>query len=236
MRSHLLRSGVKRPVFVGGKSTTSVTASGTQNLPTSSLTGGISSSLAAGDLLLFLNGTSDAAAATLGVPDTFTSIASLSANDTYDANLRLSYKIASGSEASIAFQRTGTSGYASFGLLYVWRNVSSTTPLDVTSTTATGTNTGLPNVPAITPATLGSVVIGFGVATNTATNSLASSDNFVITANVSLATAGTCGVNGIASAYPNWSSGAYDMAAFTGGASANTNSWAAVAVAIRPAR
>lgn len=244
MLSHFLRAAKKNSgiQYVGGVTGgTEGDDTATNNRVTLSLTGltgGIGSSVAANDIIIVLNGTISTSDRDIGpVTSGYTEIADLYSSDDRDANLSFAYKVADGTETSVVLTGgSGSSNNPSVGIVQVWRGVSTTTPLDVTSTTATGTNTGRPNVPSITPTTAGCVVLGMGVGTasdNTAVLTASGLSN-VLAKNQGNPTS-LLNTNGIIAAYKDWTSGAYDMAQFGGGSNDFGDSWCAVAVVLRPA-
>lgn len=173
-------------------------------------------------------------------PSGYTEVVStnLYANDSNDANQLVSYKkmgTTPDTTVDIPASNATTAGVAV--TIYAFRGVDQTTPLDVTPTTATGTNTGVANCPSITPSTAGAWIVGHGAAgvaagavfTNpagmsTTTNHFRSA---TITSTTTDANVGTC-------LKTDWSSGAYDIAAFGGSTTTNTGSWCATTIVLRP--
>ena len=122
--------------------------------------------------------------------------------------------------------------------MQVYRNVSLTNPLDVTSTTFGALNGAIPNPPAITPATSGALIVVAASAAHDATAGGAFTasylSNFITTNTVSLGETNdaTVGMGNVA-----WTSGAYDPAAwtFTGtGGTISNWSYNSVTMALRP--
>jgi hypothetical protein len=135
------------------------------------------------------------------------------------------------SDTSFEISGTGTSTHANTVAVMVFRGVDPTTPMDVTRTTASAANGGVPNPPAITPITSGAVIVAMGVGTqNAGTTDFGSSDldNFLV-----IQAAGFGNMTGMGS--KNWTSGAFDPAAFSGGNTAISMSWCACTIALRPA-
>lgn len=244
MRSHFLRAISKSAgiQYVGGVTGGTPGADSSTNnrvtLSLTSLTGGIASSVAANDLIVVVNGIASTENLNCGVVDggTYTEIADLYSDDTRDANMAFSYRVADGTETSVTVAGGGSfSSDPAIGIVQVWRGVNATTPLDVTSVTATGANTGRPDVPSITPTTSGCVILGMGVGTlnNSTTNLTASGLDDVLAKNQYIQFS-RC-VSGIIAAYKGWTSGAYDMAQFAGGSNNTADSWCSVAAVLRPA-
>lgn len=223
--------------FVGaatGTFTSSTSTGGTLSL--TSLTGGIGSSAQAGDLVIAgycVGGAGDVGLTITDGTNNYTLIGSeLYANGSvYDTNLRVAYKRLTGADASVTFGPSGATTYAVTVAASVWRGVHATTPLDVSATTATGTNTSRPNPAAITPITAGAkiVVFGGGAAATTSAWSAAYLSGLVQTQRANISD------SAIATGYVDWTSGAYDPAQFGLGSNNAADSWAAVTIALRPA-
>lgn len=150
--------------FVGGA--TGVSVGNTDvSVSLAALTGGSDSAPSNGDLIIFAYNIADAdnvdlnlACNTVG----FTEIADLFGNGTQDANLGVYWKIHDGDTAVVGEGSLGGTDTSIQGVALVFRGVDQTTPLDVTSTTATGTTGGLPDPPSIDWATEGAwtVIVG----------------------------------------------------------------------------
>lgn len=165
----------------------------------------------------------------------YTEEAELFANDTYDANLSVSWKVmGSTPDADVSLSSTGSSSHPGHVSIRAYRGVDATTPMDAARTTATGINGLLVNPPAITPVTSGALVVIFGngaaaqasLATPYASSDLTDFNSGLVSDFYDLA----WGVG-----HYGWTSGAFDAAAWTGPSSAATDSWNAVALALRPA-
>lgn len=235
----LLASG-RRPAaltYVGGKAAgfAGFTA-GTQNISLTDLTGGIASSPSSGDIIVVAYGVSSGADLTLTITDNgstaYTYLADLYADDSFDANLRVGYKICA-SDTNLLLGPTANAAHAGAVAIHVWRNVNAT-PIDVTSTTATGIDTSRANPPSITPTTAGAIIIACGCGGGSAsmTNGFTTSDlsNFVAALGDDTSADIAVGMGSYA-----WTSGAFDPAVF-GNSTDNVNSsWAAVTLALRPA-
>lgn len=236
MRSHFLRASRKGLTYVGGASAN--TANQTEfTVSLTSLTGGVDTRPRSGDIIIVLNAFSASANQLCGVTTAgYTELCDIAGDDIYDANLSVSYKISNGAETSVAVTGANEAAddYGSVGIVHVWRNVNQTTPIDVTTVTATAANTGRPDVPSITPVTAGAVILGCGSGSGapTASSLTASGLSHVVALNQSaIFSANTA----IIAAYTTWTSGAYDMAQFGGGSTSTSASWAAAAVVLRPA-
>ncbi len=224
--------------YVGGNTATKAGAtSGNSTISLTALTGGIAASAAAGDIVIAVFATGSAADRTLVIQDpsavAYTLIATelYSNGTTYDSNLRVAYKRLTAADATVTFGPTLNAQDAGAMAVHVWRGVDSTTPLDVAATTATGTGTGRPNPPAITPTTAGSeIIVAGGAAAGTGAV-------FVGTGLANFRTATSVDTNdamvGIGSF--DWVSGPYDPAAWTGGTANAADSWTALTLALRQA-
>lgn len=205
---------------------------------TFSLAGGLASTPADGDVVIVsvaLINNSDAA---IGVVTSgYTEIAEIYANDSGDTNLSLSWKrMGSSPDASVVVTGKTSGSNSGVAIVQVYRGVDATTAFDVTSTTATGIDSAIPNPPSITPTTAGALIVVAGANTHSrgAAGTLSASylANFVTLVDATGTFAdGTSGMGDVA-----WTSGAYDPAAWTFGASDSTlYSNASVTMALRPA-
>ena len=201
-----------------------------------SLTGGLASAPAAGDLVIVYFGVASSTNLDLVVGSSYTEIVELYANDTEDTNLVVARKFM-GATPDTSFELTnGTFSLSNAGAVavQVWRGVDAVTPLDVTSTTATGTNSVLCNPPAITPTTSGAIIVsgGAGAYSDATARTYSSSD---LTQFISVGRADSNSVV-IGLGYHVWTSGSFDPAQFTfSSVDSTANSWAAVTLALRPA-
>jgi len=227
--------------FVGGRSVLGSDTSGTNvNIPLNSgLTGGIESSVRTGDMVIVVHSVSSTTNSTLTIRDpssvAYTLIGSeLYSDDTYDTNLRVAYKFMGATpDASVSFSDNlgGTNGR--IATAYVLRGVNSTTPLDVAAVTATNTNTGAVDPPSITPVTSGAMALFCGAAAHNLGNV-----NFTIPGLSGTWIANSNNTSNDSShgiGYSMWTSGAINPAAWTLTGTTTTDSWASIAIALRPA-
>lgn len=151
--------------YVGGQTALITATSGAQTI-TFNLTGGIASTPGTDDLVLvsYAEGASgDINLASAISTSGYTQVAELFSNDSNDANLAVFYKVMGVSpDPSVRAKAPDSSQNGAACVIHVFRGVDTTTPLDTTSTTATGINTGNTDPAAITPATSGNVIIPFG--------------------------------------------------------------------------
>jgi hypothetical protein len=219
--------------YVGGFAT-STSSDSTPTISLTSLTGGSGSAPIAGDLVIVGCAIQDTTDRNLTISTSdYTEIADLYANGTAtDSQLIVGYKKMSGTpDTDVTLSVTATS---SVTVISVWRGADQTTPIDVATTTATGTGTGRPDAPSITPTTAGAVVVVIGHGTDpsapgvTALSQSGSELSNFIHSEVA-------GVGSIATGSFNWTSGAFNPVAWTGGTTSADASWTAASVAIRPA-
>ena len=158
------------------------------------------------------------------------------ADDAQDTNYRMFYKVQGATpDTSLTIGRQNNAAYGGGAAVQVWRGVDTSTPLDVTGTPATTTNSPRGNPPSVTPTTSGAVVIAGGAGTQGTGGSaitVPSGMSDGVTAFCDGTTSDVCAW--IASAA--WTSGAYDPPAWTDGAGSSSNSAAAQTIAIRPSK
>lgn len=219
--------------YVGGYVEGFVGQTTDKTITLTSLTGGLASQPSADDFVIVYFGTSSTADRNLVVSG-YTEVVELWANDDSDTNLAVAYKFMTATPDTSITLTGGTLNIAEAGAVYisVWRNVNTTTPLDVTQTTATGTNTVLADPPAITPVTLGSVIVsGAAGAHDKAGAQTYSSSN--LTGFLSVGADDSTAVT-IGGGYNIWTTGTFNPAQFT---FSNTDggkySYAAVTLALR---
>jgi hypothetical protein len=219
--------------FVGGA--TALNSGQTPTFNLTSLSGGLSTAPVTGDIVI--------ACIAFNFPQDrniqcttsgYTEIADLYADSSNDSQLGVYFKVLTSDETSVAFD-IGTTFAASSFAVHVWRGVDSTTPLDATTTTATGTSSGRPDAPAITTVTSNAVVIAVGAnAGSTFSQALSSLTVPSGMENFYQSTVSSNRGIGIASTYRP-TAGAYDPPAFGGGSSSSSNSFCAATLALRPA-
>jgi hypothetical protein len=164
----------------------------------------------------------------------YAELADLFADNTYDANFGLFRKVmGSTPDTSVDVGPTTSANASGAALIEVWSGVDPTTPEDVTPVTVTGTGTGRPDPPSITPSTAGSVVTVFGVGAALSGNALAQS-GAELTDFLSINSPDGVDI-AIGGGHFEWSSGAFDPVGWVGGATNISNSWVAASVALRPA-
>lgn len=223
--------------FVGGLTANKAGAtSGNTTISLTGLTGGISSTAAANDIVVAVFATGSTADRTLAITDgtsNYTLIDSERyANGTIDSNLRVAYKImGSTPDTTTTFGPTGNAQDGGAMAVHVWRGVDLNTPQDVTATGATGTGTGRPDGASIQPTTAGAIILvaGGGAAGTGATFTASELSNFRTDNGVDT-NDGFVGIGSFA-----WTSGAFNPAQWTGGTTGAGDSWTSVSLALRPA-
>lgn len=223
--------GGRTHAFPGTTSTTVISLNGT-------LTGGLATSPAEGDLVVVSyaihGGDLNMSIVTTG----YVEVADLWASDSLDTNLGVFYKAMGATpDTDVEVMATTSAGAPGAVIIQVWRGVDATTPIDVTTTTATGVNTGAPNPPAITPVTAGAVVVVCGAGTSlnggvTLSQSGTELSNFIAVYGDN-ADASNNDITAAMGSFA-WTSGAFDPVALVGNA-ATSLSWAAATLALRPA-
>jgi hypothetical protein len=209
---------------------------------TFALTGGLSSTPQAGDLVIITYGVGSTADRTLIIETTGAVAYTLAGsemyqNDTFDANQRTAYRFMPGTpdtqfRLSETAGGTGNAADAGAYTVHVFRNVDASTPLDVAAVTAGNINGRVVDPGQVTPTTAGAMiyVAGVGAGGTGGTYTAAYLSGFRATTQVD-----TNDVM-IGAGYVPWTTGAYNPAAFSGGGTTTTNdAWTAITLALRPA-
>lgn len=232
-----LSPGAVPPIQFVGSTSLAVTGSTstTTTISLTSLTGGLTTSPAADDLVVVYYGCASTANRALTITTSgYTQVADLYANDTFDANLTVAYKrMPFIPDTEVVVSATGATTDAGAVVVQVWRGVDKAFPFDVTATTATGIDDGDCDPPSITPVTANSVIIVGGATAHgqgTFLVDFTSNDlgNFVSQNGPNATNDVTVGVG---SKY--WTSGAFDPQPFNFNGNAFC-SWAAVTLALLP--
>lgn len=224
--------------YVGG-----VGGGGTTNPYTLSLsgtlTGGLSSSPQTGDVVVVVTGVvstagtptptcsgNNSGAYTLAHASTIESAASTK------SLTRIYYKIMAATPDTSLSLIGQTAGFPGVAAVQVWRGVNTTTQLDVSTTTSTGTNSQI-NAPAITPTTVGAIIIAGGTCPQSTTGA-AVTIPANMTNGVSYKHDGSSHDIAAFLASKAWTSGAFDPDAVTGAAVDSGRGWAAGTIVLRP--
>lgn len=189
------------------------------------------------DLVIIVSGWASTSDGTPGVSG-YTQITELYSNDTRDANMSVDYKFMGATPDTTASVTavTAAGSHGSSSIAFVLRGVDTTNPFDVTSTTATGTNTATPDNPSITPTTSGAWVLATALCTQpngTSDASVALSGYSNVVTSLSVNGSNRDALAMIAS--KEWTSGAENPSAWTGITSSAFDSWCAATLAVRPA-
>lgn len=196
-----------------------------------SLTGGLASAPAEGDLVVLLAfAPLNAAARPTVSTGGYTTVTAPAAPGLIQPNTVLAYKVMGASpDSSVAVSAS------SAARVMVFRGVDTSTPLDVAAITGSGAGPSVV-LGAITPSTTGAWVVPAGVITAGAT-----STNVAITAPTDLdvfasaaMTSGTYRGSGGLGYYDGWTSGAFDPANWTSDASGSFDQYEAYTLALRP--
>lgn len=227
-------SGLATLEYVGGRTQSGSGTTSNIQVSLAGLTGGTDTSPQENDIVVIaieLCGSSDKTYRISG----YTQIVDLYANDTEDSNLQVGYKFMGATpDASVTISGgTGSSSDAYAIVVHVWRNVDQTTPLDVTPTTISQNNTGIPNPPAITPVTNNAVIlVAAGTAHTGGTDTFSAGylDNFITVGGNDDSDA-TIGMGSVV-----WTGGTYDPNVWGFSQSDSTAfSTNSVTIALRPA-
>lgn len=220
--------------YVGGYVTAFQGTTSNPIIPLTSLTGGIASAPAAGDLVIVYFGTGSTTDRNLVISG-YTEVVELYAGSTFDTNLVVARKFMSATPDTnfVIVGGTGSADDAAAVAVQVWRGVNATTPLDVAATTVTTNNSILCNPPAITPITQNAIIVAGGAGAHNGGDETYSSSDLT-----GFQTAGHSDINDvvIGLGYHNWTLGSFNPAQFTCSQGDSTSySSAGVTLALRPA-
>jgi hypothetical protein len=216
--------------FVGAVSGISSDTAITLDLTT--LTGGIASSPAENDIVIFVHtqragSDRDVGTTTVG----YTEIVELHGdNGSNDTNTSVNWK-RMGSTPDTQVVSEATAG-RNIAMAYVLRGVDQTTPFDVTFTSSTGTLTGIANPPAITPTTTGAWVVAIAASMSRASTALTGPSGY--SNSVHRANDGADRFPHLNIASKVWDSGSEDPGPVSGVSDDTTLSWTAATLALRP--
>lgn len=228
--------------YVGGQTASITVASPTTQSITYALTGGSNSTPSNGDLVIVGYGEGAGGDATLSsrISTTgFSLVTELFAADTNNSNLAVFRKFMGATpDTSLVVVGATTSNAAATVNIQVWRNVDTTTPLDPTTTTATGSNSGNVNPAAITPAASGNVIAIFGnsssAAANTSTFTAGSTAYMTDFRQVARAGGTYRGIGGSGYVTGQSNGVSYDPAAWALATDSTAFAWTAATLALRP--
>lgn len=219
-------------------SVTGISTSSTISLDLTALTGGDGSAALDGDIVYVAGGRAssgindDVSMSTAG----YTELADLYADDGNDCNLGVFRKVMVGTpDTTAVITVNGTSTGGAAATAFVFYAIDTTTPEDVTRTTATGANTNVANPPSITPITPGAWILAFyaGTSGTTVTGPTAPANMTNFRDNTSGGSTRRYQIGGALKT--DWSSGAFDPDPWAGTTDDANQSWAAVTIPLRPA-
>lgn len=256
------RAGLSQGIQFVGYADLTVNSSTTltSTISLTSLTGGIDTAPIKDDIIILIGSGGGSA----GVASNFTSglaaggglgphtsdgslpwnaeLCNINSNDTNDCQLVIGWERAGVTPpTSVVVVRGEEANDFCIYQVLVFRGVSTTTAIDTTTVTATGLNGIAANPPSITPVTAGAVILAVGASSRDYADTrdmVGSSDMTQLVAS-SMDAGNASGTNGkagqmITMIKTDWTSGAFNPAAYTGtGDSADC--WCAATIALRPA-
>ena len=230
-----------KPVYVGGISGVGTSTGYTVSL-SGTLTGGLASSPAAGDVVVVFSGFGNTASSAPAISGN-TSGAYLAAtaaqhiNDTWDSEFRSFYqKMGATPDTTLTVTRTTNAAYGGGTTVQVWRGVDPTSPFIGAATPTSGGNGAALNPPAYDPAVTDSIIIAGGMGTMPSAGTAGyTSISGMSNAVVAYGNGSTADTSVIMASF-EYAGASYDPATATGGTQNNTSSsWAGVTLALRPA-
>lgn len=232
----------KQLELVGYGSAAGSTSAGTISVNLTTLTGGSSSTAAAGDLVIvFVNKTDVADLAMALSTSGYTTLTEQYQNDTRDSNFATFWKIMGPSpDTSVAYTASGNNaGYSM--IVYVIRNADQGVPISpIGPTTAGGINSSAIDPPALANTTLYRAgywnIFGGGSTVDDATgvsNSAGAMENQIGTAVTGAAGGGSIAVSGIGKRlFPGYTG---DFGAWSGITTSTSDSWNGAWIPVQPA-
>lgn len=222
--------GSKKIQFVGAKAGGNNAPASPWTVSLTDLTGGIASSPSAGDIVIVYFGVTIASDATMGFTTSgYAELYETFVSASVATNMLVGYKMmGSTPDSNVTVNASATTRGWSIAIA-VFRGVNQTTPFDAAFTTASST-ASMPNPPAITPVTVGSVVVSGAIGSASGSSGVfASSDlSGFFTASGTLSNSNTVGVG-----YSDWTGGSFDPSVFTG--TTTQSAWSALTLALKPA-
>lgn len=226
-------------VYVGGTSGSGTSSGYTVSL-NGTLTGGIASSPATGDLIVVFSAFGNTASSAPSVSGnnfgTYNAAtAAQHVNDTWDTEFRSFYAYQSGTaDTTLTVTRATNTAYGGATVVQVWRGADPTSHFIGAATPASGSNGNAINPPAYDPGVTGSVVIAGGAGTLAAAAasgytgfSGASHTQFV------RADGSTADIGVVMGSF-DYAGSSIDPPAVTGATTSTSASWAGVTLAIAP--
>lgn len=229
--------GYETLAYVGGYVYSNTGSTSNITISLTSLTGGTNSSPQVGDIVIIgieLGGVSNLSYRIAG----YTTVVDLYADDSYDSNLQVGYKIMGATpDSSITITGgTGNSLYSCSAAIHVWRNFDTINPIDYPSRSANlQTNTAIVDPSPISPPLLNSQLIVVGSASHNAgdrTYTASYLNNFITKGTNGTSIDTTIGMGNIL-----WEGGSsYNPAAFVfSGTDSTSYSCSSIVFALQPA-
>jgi len=181
------RMRIQNIEFVGGYTEAYDGTTSDKTISLTSLTGGLDTQPSEGDIVVILYGVGgvNSTYGIVNLPTGYTSVITQQVNDAYTSISRVAYKfMGSTPDTSITIPSgTGNTNFGGSISILVFRNVNTTTVLDVAALYTITNNVSRPNPPAITPITEGAVILAGGCVghNNSITHTFSSGDltNFI---------------------------------------------------------
>lgn len=222
--------------YVGGQVGGRAGSTSTSTI-TFALTGGIDTIPRTGDLVVIEVVVATQArnpACAIATPTGYTALGQLNVSTTtYDTSLNVSWKIMGGTaDTTFTLPSTGNVADAQRWAVKVFRYAHAS-PIGATAS-ATGSATGRPNPPSITPTNAGAHILicgGGAAATGAAYTGPANFTTGFLTGTTADTNDAMVGMGH----WEGWTSGAVDPAQYTGGTTNAVDSWAAYTIEIKPA-
>lgn len=167
---------------------------------------------------------------------TATELCDIFADDNAETSLGVFYIVAGGTvDTTITCSVASGTPDAFAAIAFVFRGVDTTTPIDVTTTTSTGINTGIPTGVAITPTTSGAWPVGIASnGSNRGSTTLSSSNLSGGVSEVGVTTATSDAV--VFMGYKtDWTSGAFTPTYSWSGTDSTAFAYCVATIALRPA-
>lgn len=234
MRSHFLRAAQKAAPVVNPFT---LVASSTVGTATSD--GTISATIPAGrqvgDLILVVHAARSTTDLNMSLADpTYTTIADLYANDSFDSNLGVHWKISNGTETTLALPGGGGFTLQTCSV-QVWRGVDAVSPLDVPAVFAVGTNSGRAINPPISTLTAGCLIICAAANISSTGNNLVTPPSGFTDKTVAEQTGATTITRASMASAFSASAGAVEAGGWVTVGDSTSYSWCACTLALRPA-
>lgn len=224
--------------FVG-----STSGAGTSNGYTVSLngtlTGGIASSPAEGDLVVVFSGFGNTASSAPAISGNSSgaytgATTAQHVNDTWDTEFRSFYQVMGATpDTTLTVTRTTNTAYGGATVVHVWRGVDTSSPFIGAATNASGTNTSLVNPPAYNPGVTDALIIAGGAGTQATTGAAFTGFTGMSNFKTQKGDGSTSDID-VAMASYAYAGVSFDPPTVSGGTGGNaSSSWAGVTIAFR---